>query len=263
MELSAPLSPLLDPPTARPVTAAQPSTDSGPDPALLQAIDLTRCWGKGSTSQLGVDRVDLEIGGGELTAVVGPSGSGKTTLGNLLAGIDRPTSGSLVVDGQRIDTLRDDRLARWRAGNVGVVFQDFHLLPTLTATENVELALRFTDRRSSRRERRRRAHDALATVGLSDKAKRLPTQLSGGEQQRVAVARAIVTRPRLIVADEPTGSLDRASGLQVFELLVSLARSATSVVLITHDPQLADRADRVVTMLDGRVVDVSAREDAR
>jgi putative ABC transport system ATP-binding protein len=222
-------------------------------PPLLQAVDLTRRWGKGATSQLGVDRVDLDIGMAEFVAIVGPSGSGKSTLGALIAGIDRPTAGSLVVEGVRIDQLSDDRLARWRGGNVGIVFQDFHLLPTLDAGENVELALRFADRSMSRRRRRKLSTEALRSVGLEAKAKRLPTQLSGGEQQRVAVARALVTQPKLIVADEPTGSLDQESGAVVFDLLVDVVAAGTTVVLITHDERLAERTDRVVAMLDGRI----------
>jgi len=228
-------------------------------PPLVVATDLTRRWGKGPTAQLGVDRVDLEIGRGELIAVVGPSGSGKSTLGALLAGIDRPTAGSLVVDGVRIDRLSDDRLARWRGGNVGIVFQNFHLLPTLDARENVELAVKLADGSASRRDRRARSLDALRTVGLDAKAKRLPTQLSGGEQQRVAVARALVTRPRLIVADEPTGSLDQESGSAVFELLIGLVATGTTVMVITHDEHLARRAGRVVSMLDGRIVSSGAQ----
>jgi putative ABC transport system ATP-binding protein len=161
--------------------------------------------------------------------------------------------GSLVVDGTRIDQLSNDRLARWRGSNVGIVFQNFHLLPTLTAVENVELAVELGDRRVGRRERRTRSHEVLQQVGLGDKAKRLPTQLSGGEQQRVAIARAIVNRPRVVVADEPTGSLDQASGHVVFDLLARLAAAGTTVVFITHDAHFADRADRVVEMLDGRI----------
>lgn len=237
----------LEPPTLL------PSRAPADRPALVRATDLTRRWGKGATAQLGVDRVDLEIRRGELIAIVGPSGSGKSTLGALLAGIDRPTAGSLVVDGTRIDQLSDDRLARWRGGNVGIVFQNFHLLPTLDARENVELALEFADRSTLRRERRERSRQALAAVGLADKAKRLPTQLSGGEQQRVAVARAIVTAPKFVVADEPTGSLDQESGAIVFDLLAGLVAGGTTVVIITHDQHLADRADRVVGMLDGRI----------
>lgn len=220
---------------------------------LVVAHDITRRWGKGANAQLGVDRVDLEVRHAELVSIVGPSGSGKSTLGALIAGIDRPTSGSLVVDGTRIDQLSTDRLARWRGRNVGIVFQNFHLLPTLSAVENVELAVKLSDRSSSRRDRRDRARDALGAVGLDDKLKRLPNQLSGGEQQRVALARAVVTRPRLVVADEPTGSLDQASGRVVFDLLTSLTASGTTVLFITHDPELAARADRRVEMLDGRV----------
>lgn len=220
---------------------------------LVEAHDLTRRWGRGSSAQIGVDRVDVSIGSGELASIVGPSGSGKSTLGALIAGIDQPTSGSLVVDGTRIDVLSNDRLAQWRGRTVGIVFQDFHLLPTLSAEENVELALQLADRRVSRRDRRVRSRDALAAVGLGSKARRLPTQLSGGEQQRVAVARALVARPRLILADEPTGSLDQASGHAVFEVLAELTTSGTTVLFITHDPELARRADRQIEMLDGRI----------
>jgi putative ABC transport system ATP-binding protein len=246
MELTLP-APLTIDSTAR--ASARPSSTR----PLVQATDLTRRWGKGATAQLGVDRVDLTIGSGEFVAVVGPSGSGKSTLGALLAGIDRPTSGSLVVDGVRIDQLSDDRLARWRGGNVGIVFQNFHLLPTLDARENVELALKLADRSISRRGRRDRSRAALRAVGLDAKAKRLPTQLSGGEQQRVAVARALVTGPKFVVADEPTGSLDQESGAIVFDLLAGLVADGTTVVVITHDEHLAARADRVITMLDGRI----------
>jgi putative ABC transport system ATP-binding protein len=225
-----------------------------PPRPLVEVSDLTRRWGSGAAAQLGVDGVDLSIDAGELLAVVGPSGSGKSTLGALIAGIDRPSAGSIVVDGRRIDQLSDARLAAWRADTVGIVFQDFHLLPTLTALENVELAVDFADPRCRRRERRERSHAALVTVGLDGKVNRLPTQLSGGEQQRVAVARAIATRPRLVVADEPTGSLDQDSGAAVFELLCHVAADGTTVVLITHDDHLAARADRTVAMLDGRLV---------
>lgn len=228
----------------------RPHPSSSP---LVSAHDVTRQWGKGSNAQLGVDRVDINIGSGELASVVGPSGSGKSTLGALMAGIDRPTSGSLVVGGTRIDQLSNDHLAKWRGRTVGIVFQDFHLLPTLTAVENVELALKLSDRTVGRGERRDRSRAALASMGLDSKHRRLPGQLSGGEKQRVAIARAVVTRPKLIVADEPTGSLDQASGHAVFDLLASLAAAGTTVVFITHDGDLAARADRRIEMLDGRI----------
>ena len=243
MELTSHVSPLQ---------YGRPSTNgAGP---LVAARDLTRQWGKGSSAQLGVDRVDLTIGPGEFTSIVGPSGSGKSTLGALIAGIDRPSSGSLVVGDTRIDKLSDDQLTRWRGDSVGIVFQNFHLLPTLTAVENVELALEMSSQRVGRRDRRERSRRALASVGLVDKAKRLPGQLSGGEQQRVAIARAVVTEPRIVVADEPTGSLDQASGHVVFDLLRGLTSLGTAVVFITHDLHLAGQSDRLVEMLDARIV---------
>ena len=240
-------------------THAAPAAPPLPSTALVEAHDLTRIWGSGDAAQIGIRGVDLSIGRGELVAVVGPSGSGKSTLGALIAGIDQPTSGSLVVDGARIDRLSTDRLARWRGESVGVVFQDFHLLPTLTAAENVELAIELGRSGASRRTRRRAARTALADVGLAGHERKLPSQMSGGEQQRVGVARALVTRPRLIVADEPTGALDQASGHLVFELLTDTARRGTTVVFITHDVMLAAAADKVVSMLDGAVESVAAR----
>jgi len=243
-------------------THASPAAPPAAGDALVEARDLTRIWGSGDAAQIGVRNVDLSIGRGELIAVVGPSGSGKSTFGALVAGIDRPTSGSLVVDGERIDRMSTDRLAGWRGEHVGVVFQDFHLLPTLTAVENIELAIELGLPGASRRVRRRAAHDALASVGLSSHARKLPAQMSGGEQQRVGVARALVTRPRLIVADEPTGALDQASGHIVFDLLVDAARHGTTVVFITHDVTLAAAADKVVTMLDGTIETVAARTSA-
>jgi putative ABC transport system ATP-binding protein len=221
-------------------------------PTLIQARDLTRIWGKGDAAQIGVAGIDLDIGTGELVAVIGPSGSGKSTLGALIAGIDQPTSGSLVVNGTRIDRMKTDRLAAWRGRNVGIVFQDFHLLPTLTALENVELALDL-GADVGRRRRRRAALAALDRVDLARHAKKLPAQMSGGEQQRVGIARATVTQASLIVADEPTGALDQANGHAVFELLAGLASAGTTVVFITHDLTLAGAADRVVSMVDGRV----------
>ncbi len=237
-----------------PVPVAPPTAGA----SLVEARDLTRIWGKGDASQIGVSGVDLDVRPGELVAVIGPSGSGKSTLGALIAGIDRPTSGSLVVSGTRIDRMKTDQLAAWRGGNVGIVFQDFHLLPTLTAVENVELALELGSR-VGRRQRHQAALEALELVGLGGHAHKLPAQMSGGEQQRVGIARATVTRPALIVADEPTGALDQANGHAVFDLLAGLTRTGTTVVFITHDLNLADAADRVVSMIDGRVASVDER----
>jgi len=235
-----------------------PSAATTPGSSLVEARDLTRIWGKGAAAQIGVSGVDLDVGAGELVAIIGPSGSGKSTLGALIAGIDKPTSGSLVVNGTRIDRMKTDRLAAWRGGNVGIVFQDFHLLPTLTALENVELALDL-GAGVGRRDRRRQALAALERVGLAGHARKLPAQMSGGEQQRVGIARATATQASLIIADEPTGALDQANGHVVFELLAGLARTGATVIFITHDLQLADAADRVVSMIDGRVESVTER----
>jgi putative ABC transport system ATP-binding protein len=223
-----------------------------PAPVLVDARGLVRVWGTGHSASTALHDVDLTIDAGELVAIVGPSGSGKSTLGAIIAGIDRPTAGSLVVAGTRLDRLGDDALARWRARHLGVVFQDFSLVPTLTAAENVELGLKVA---GVRRQRRARATDALARVGVARLADRLPAQLSGGEQQRVAVARAVARRPTLLVADEPTGSLDSHNGDIVFALIRDLARTGTTVVFITHDAALAAATPRVISLVDGRVVD--------
>jgi len=242
------------------ISSAGPAAPPAVGPALVEVRDLTRIWGKGDAAQVGVAGVDLDVRRGEMLAVIGPSGSGKSTLGALLAGIDTPTSGSIVVDGQRIDQMKSDRLAAWRGGHVGIVFQDFHLLPTLTARENVELALELAGH--GRRGRRHTAEASLERVGLGAHARKLPAQMSGGEQQRVGIARALVTLPPLVIADEPTGALDQANGHVVHELLAGLAASGTTVVFITHDLELADAADRIVHMVDGRIADITDRTEA-
>lgn len=241
------------------VITAEPAAPSAVGAPLIEAHDLTRIWGKGNAAQVGISGVDLTIRRGEVVAVIGPSGSGKSTLGALLAGIDRPTSGSLVVDGTRIDRLKTDQLAAWRGRHVGIVFQDFHLLPTLTAAENVELAVELSGSGASRRLRKDASRTALDRVGLAGHSRKLPAQMSGGEQQRVGIARAMVTQPPLIVADEPTGALDQANGHAVFGLLTGLARSGATVVFITHDLALADAADRTISMIDGGVASITTK----
>jgi putative ABC transport system ATP-binding protein len=195
---------------------------------------------------------DLEAGG--FLAITGPSGSGKSTLLGLLAGLDRPTRGRVVLDGRDLAALSEDERARVRAEAVGFVFQSFHLIPTLTARENIQvpLELRGEDGRA-------RADELLARVGLGDRGHHYPAQLSGGEQQRVAVARAFANRPKILFADEPTGNLDAANGANVVALLGELNREErTTLVLVTHDPDLAGRAHRVIRLRDGAVVEDSA-----
>jgi putative ABC transport system ATP-binding protein len=221
-------------------------------PPEIQLRGVEKRYGRGQAAYPALRGVDLDIRGGEMVAIVGPSGSGKTTVLNLLTGIDRPTAGSVLVEGTRLDRLDEESLARWRGEHVGIVFQFFQLLSTLTALENVVLALDLS-RRGHRRQRRELGLEQLARVGLADKAGLLPSQLSGGEQQRVAIARALVREPRLVVADEPTGNLDSATTSAVFDLLESVNSGGTTIVVVTHDPDLARRAARRVTIRDGRV----------
>ncbi len=200
--------------------------------------------------------VDLTIASGSSVAVIGPSGSGKTTLLGLMAGLDRPTRGEVVLGDTRLSDLTEDGRAEFRATNVGFVFQTFHLLTSLTALENVQVPLELAPSSVRRRpsEIRDRAGDLLDRVGLGDRLTHYPAQLSGGEQQRVALARAFVTEPRILFADEPTGNLDRQTGSRIIDLLRELnEEKGTTMVLVTHDEDLAGGADRVVRLLDGQV----------
>jgi putative ABC transport system ATP-binding protein len=188
-----------------------------------------------------LDGINLSVPEGEFLALMGPSGSGKTTLLNLIAGIDRPTAGKVVIDGTDISTLSEGALARWRSRNVGFIFQFYNLIPVLTALGNVELPLLLT--RLSARQRRDRAMTALRVVGLEDRAHHYPRQLSGGQEQRVAIARAIVTDPKIIVADEPTGDLDHKSAEEILALIDTLNREfQKTIIMVTHDPRAASRA---------------------
>lgn len=194
--------------------------------------------------------VTLGIPDKQRLAIIGPSGSGKSTLLGLMAGLDRPTTGSILIDGVEITTLAESPMARFRRAKIGYIFQSFHLIPTLTALENVALPLDLSGSTDSGA----RAGELLAAVGLADRLHHYPAQLSGGEQQRVAVARAFVCRPPILLADEPTGNLDSATGRQVIDLLLSLHRDhGTTLVLVTHDPMLASRMERVVGLRDGRI----------
>jgi len=195
--------------------------------------------------------VSLDVPAGQFLAVAGPSGSGKSTLLGLIAGLDQPTAGDIAVAGVELTQLGEDALARFRRDTIGYVFQAFHLIPTLTALENVAVPLELAGDPDALG----RARALLGEVGLADRIDHYPVQLSGGEQQRVAVARAVARRPRLLLADEPTGNLDSATGKQIIELLVALNRHlGSTLVLVTHDPALAAYADRIVTLRDGRVV---------
>jgi putative ABC transport system ATP-binding protein len=195
--------------------------------------------------------VSFEVPAGQFLAIAGPSGSGKSTLLGLIAGLDQPTAGRIEVAGADLTALDEDALARFRRDRIGYVFQSFHLLPTLTAEENVAVPLELAGEADAAA----RAAALLAEVGLGERAHHYPVQLSGGEQQRVAVARAMARRPPLLLADEPTGNLDSATGKQIIELLVGLNRRlGTTLVLVTHDTALAAHADRVVTLRDGRIV---------
>ncbi len=217
---------------------------------MIEIARLTKSLSSGARPVQILHGIDLHIAAGEFVAIMGPSGSGKSTLLGLIAGLDSPTSGSIKLAGQELVGLGEDALARLRGRTLGFVFQSFHLLPTLTAEENVAVPLELRGERDARS----RARALLATVGLADRGHHLPAQLSGGEQQRVALARAFVAEPPILLADEPTGNLDSATGDRVLALLADLrARTGTTMVLVTHDASLAARADRVVTLRDGRI----------
>jgi putative ABC transport system ATP-binding protein len=223
-------------------------------PPLIELARVEKVYRMGKVDYRALRGVDLSIAGGEMVAVVGPSGSGKSTILNMITGIDRPTAGTVTFDGQSLDELSEEELAVWRGANVGIIFQFFQLLPTLSALENAVLPLDFL-RRGSKRERFERARRDLELVGLGDKVDHLPAELSGGEQQRVAIARSLAADPRLIVGDEPTGNLDTVTAAEMFELLERLNREGKTVLFVTHDRDLAARAPRVVEIRDGRVVD--------
>lgn len=219
---------------------------------LVSLTQVSKIY-NGSRSQPALDSVSLGIQAGKVTAVMGPSGSGKSTLLNLVAGLDRPTKGTVVVDGVELGRLNEAGLARFRRARVGIVFQFFNLLNNLTALDNVLVPAQLagTDRTIARK----RAADLLDRLGIDGLRDKYPARLSGGERQRVAIARALINQPSLVLADEPTGALDRKTGDQVLAILADLNRAGQTVVLVTHDPRLADAvASRVVSLIDGTVV---------
>jgi putative ABC transport system ATP-binding protein len=220
---------------------------------LIALEGVEKVYRLGKVEYRALRGVDLSIDAGEMVAVVGPSGSGKTTILNLITGIDRPTAGTVAVDGRRLDEMSEDQLAVWRGATVGIVFQFFQLLPTLSALENAALPLDFAHR-GSKRERFDRAGHNLELVGLGRKEDHLPAELSGGEQQRVAIARALASDPKLVVGDEPTGNLDSVTAAEMFELFERLNSEGKTVLYVTHDRELAGRAHRIVAIRDGLVV---------
>jgi putative ABC transport system ATP-binding protein len=220
------------------------------DTPIVRIRDLVKEYRRGAEVVRVLDGLSLDIAAGDFVALMGPSGSGKSTLLNLIGGLDRPTSGMLEVDGLRVDRLGEGALARWRADHVGFVFQMYNLLPVLSAARNVELPLLLKD--LSREERAARAAAALRLVGLTDRARHRPRELSGGQEQRVGIARAIVTDPTLLLCDEPTGDLDRKSGDAILDLLQALNREqGKTIIMVTHDPHAAERAQRCVHLDKG------------
>ena len=219
---------------------------------LVDVRGVDKLFRRGSEEIHVLGGLDLEIPDGEFLALMGPSGSGKSTLLNLIGGLDRPTEGSINVGGQRIDRLSDRKLAAWRSRHVGLVFQFYNLLPVLTAERNVELPLLLTH--LSAKERAKHVETALSVVGLTDRQRHYPRQLSGGEQQRVGIARALVTDPTLLLCDEPTGDLDRKSGDEILDLLQALnQQQGKTVVMVTHDPPAAARAGRILYLDKGQL----------
>jgi putative ABC transport system ATP-binding protein len=225
--------------------------------ALIEIENLSKAYTRGKQKVEVLHHVNLEVAAGDFLALMGPSGSGKTTLLNLIGGLDTPTGGSIAVGGKRIDRLGAGALAKWRASNVGFVFQFYNLMPMLSAQKNVELPLLLTRLKGS--QRKRNAAIALQLVGLSDRTSHKPAELSGGQQQRVAIARAIVSDPTLLVCDEPTGDLDRESAEEVLGLLQSLNRDhGKTIVMVTHDPKAAEHATHTLHLDKGTLVEQAA-----
>ncbi len=220
---------------------------------MVEVRQVSKDYRRGAEIVHVLQSLDLDVEAGDFLALMGPSGSGKSTLLNMIGGIDRPSSGEISVAGQRIDDLSESRLARWRSRNVGFIFQLYHLLPVLSAEKNVELPLLLT--KLSKQERRTRVAAALELVGLADRARHKPAELSGGQEQRVGIARAIVTDPKVLLCDEPTGDLDRAAGDEILDLLQALnAQQGKTILMVTHDPHAAARAKRTLFLDKGQLV---------
>lgn len=225
---------------------------------LITISGVNKSYTRGKAEVPVLENLSLDVAQGEFLALMGPSGSGKTTLLNLMGGLDKPSSGTVTVGGERIDELSDSHLAKWRSANVGFVFQFYNLLPMLTAKRNVELPLLLTS--LSAKERSQRAEAALAVVGLAERQSHKPRELSGGQEQRVAIARAIVSDPGLLVCDEPTGDLDRSTADEILNLLQLLNRDhGKTIVMVTHDPKAADHANHCLHLDKGKLVQEAAK----
>jgi putative ABC transport system ATP-binding protein len=220
--------------------------------SLVQVVDVVKRFPVGDQEVTVLKGLNLQIAYGEFVSIVGPSGNGKSTLLNMITGIDRPTAGQVLVHGQEIHKLSENQLAIWRGQHVGIVFQFFQLLPALSILQNIVLPMDFA-RKYTPRERRERAWQLLETVGLADQAHKLPGMVSGGQQQRAAIARALANDPDLIVTDEPTGNLDSRTAQDIFDLFLQLVEGGKTLLMVTHDKELARRVPRVVEIIDGRI----------
>lgn len=233
------------------------STANGTPHPVIQTRQIVKELPMGKTTVHALRGVDMQIFAGEMVSIVGPSGSGKSTLLGLIGGLDTPSSGQILIDGVDISRMNEDQLTAIRNEKIGFIFQFFNLIPTLSAVENVALPIQFADK--PRFSPMKRARDLLKALGLGDRLHHRPSELSGGQQQRVAIARALANNPPLLLADEPTGNLDRESGVMVLEALDQIRRdSGTTVVIVTHDPGVAARADRTLTLVDGAIVQATA-----
>ena len=237
-------------------------TPGVPGPEVVVYLEsVTKIYRMGPTTVPALSGVSLKVPRGEYLAIMGASGSGKSTLLNVLGCLDTPTSGRYLLEGARVDNLSDDQLARFRNAYIGFVFQSYNLLPKLTALENVELPLLY--RKMAHRKRRERAREVLARVGLADRMTHRPQELSGGQQQRVSLARALVGEPSLLLADEPTGNLDSRTEEDVMDLVDSLHRDGRTIILVTHERSVAQRAERIITLKDGGIIRVETRRDGQ
>lgn len=223
--------------------------------AIVEFKDVTRVYGRGDTAQLALDHVNMELNQGEFVVILGPSGAGKSTLLNMLGGLDSPTEGTIIVDGKDISTLSNDELAEYRAEKVGFVFQFYNLIPTLTVEENVKLVKEIAPDALP-------AEKVLEEVGLGAHIKKFPSQLSGGEQQRVSIARALAKNPKVLLCDEPTGALDSETGVMVLKLLLKMTREyGKTIVIVTHNQNIAEMADTVIHVRSGKIRSVVKQEN--